>query len=60
MGTINKVRILTDITRQRDKKSVTYAKKYDVVMVISQHDNVLIVEGKERFSVNVDKTEPCQ
>lgn len=51
---MKKVRILQDI---KGGKGKTYAKKYEVVMVISQHDNVLIVEGKERFSVHIDKTE---
>lgn len=56
----NSVRLLEDITRTVDKKPITYAKKYEVVMVISEHQDVLIVEGKERFSVRKEKTEPCQ
>ena len=46
-----KVKLLEDIIRSQDKMPVTYGKKYEVVMVISDHDGVLIVEGKERFSV---------
>jgi hypothetical protein len=55
-----KVKLTQDIIRHRDKKPHTYAKKYDVVMVISEHDDVLIVEGKERFSVRKEMTRVCR
>lgn len=54
---MSNLRLLSDITRVVDKKPVTYGKKYEVVMLISEHDNVLIVEGKERFSVLKELTE---
>ena len=33
-------------------KSKVYGKEGEIVKIIADHDNMLIVEGKEKFSVN--------
>lgn len=40
-----------DVTRKYGKADKTYGKKGERVRVVSIHGDVLIVEGKERFSV---------
>lgn len=51
------VRLLEDITTGKGKKLKYYGKKGEIVTVISDHMNVLIVNGKEAFPVIKEKTE---
>lgn len=37
--------------KNKDKQKV-YGKEGEIVKIIADHDNMLIVEGKEKFSVN--------
>lgn len=54
-----KLKLLKDIT---SGKNQPYGKKWEVVMLISDHDGILIVEGKSgRFPVKKeDVTKPNQ
>jgi hypothetical protein len=48
--------ILADDIRHINRGEwVTYGRKHEVVKVISVAEHVLIVEGKERYSITIDK-----
>lgn len=51
------ITITQTITRTLNKKPITYAKKGEKVELISVHGDVLIVQGKERFSVRIELTD---
>lgn len=53
---ISEVELLDDVVAMVAKKPVIRGKKGQKVKVISVRDEVLIVEGKERFSIHVSKT----
>ena len=43
--------------KKNNKKEVVYGLKGEVVKIIAEHGNIIIVEGKQRFSVDKLKLE---
>lgn len=55
----NKARLKEDIKsyKKNNKKEVIYGLKGEIVDIIAEHGHILIVQGKERFSVDKLKLE---
>ena len=55
----DKAKLLEDILsyRKSNKKDIVYGTKGEIVKIIAEHGDVIIVEGKHRFSVDKLKLE---